>query len=144
MKRREFINKFAIGSVCGAGALTAAATLGEILPPATEAYSLIRLGKINDFPLNDFTFIPDKKIYIYRTREYIRAISAVCTHLGCTINKAEKGFKCPCHGSQFTPEGQPYSGPAARPLDRYLVSVNKQGRITVNLGQTVDSDLEIG
>ena len=144
MKRRDFLNKFAIGTVAGAGVVTIAATIGEILPPSTESYNLIKLGRMDDFPLNDFTFIPGKKIYIYRTRQYMRAISAVCTHLGCTINKSEKGFQCPCHGSHFDKLGMPYSGPASRPLDRYQVSLTDQGQVTVNLGQTVDKDLEIG
>jgi cytochrome b6-f complex iron-sulfur subunit len=144
MKRREFLNKIAIGSVTGAGVITAAATIGEILPPPTASYNKIKLGRMDDFPLNDFTFIPKKKIYIYRTRQNIRAISGVCTHLGCTINKSEKGFKCPCHGSHFDKLGTPYSGPASRPLDRYKVSLDNRGQITVNLGQTIDMDLEIG
>jgi len=144
MKRREFLNKFAIGSVSGASLITAAATIGEILPPPTASYNILKLGQIDNFPINDFTFIPQKKIYIYRTRQYIRAISGVCTHLGCTINKSEKGFKCPCHGSQFNMLGEPYSGPASRPLDRYQVSIDKRSQVTINLGQTVDKDLEVG
>ncbi len=144
MKRREFLNKFAIGTATGAGVVTIAATIGEILPPPTESYSIIKLGRIDDFPLNDFTFVPGKKIYLYRTRQYLRAISGVCTHLGCTINKSDKGFQCPCHGSHFDKLGNPYSGPAARPLDRYQVLLNDQGHITVNLSQTVEQDLEIG
>jgi cytochrome b6-f complex iron-sulfur subunit len=144
MKRREFLGRVAVGTVSGAAAMTIAATIAEILPPAAESYRLAKLGQINDFPLNNFTFIPEKKIYIYRTREYLRAISGVCTHLGCTINKSENGFKCPCHGSQFNMLGKPFSGPASRPLDRYQVSVNKQGTIIVNLSQIVEKDLIIG
>lgn len=31
-----------------------------------------------------------------------KAFSAVCTHMGCTVDKVEGGFiKCPCHQSQF-------------------------------------------
>jgi cytochrome b6-f complex iron-sulfur subunit len=143
MKRREFLNRFAIGTVAGAGVITVAAAIGEIFPPPTASYNLLKLGRIEDYPLNDFTFIPKKKIYIYRTRRHIRAISGVCTHLGCTINKAEDGFKCPCHGSHFNKLGEPYSGPATRPLDRYQVSLNNQEQVTVNLGQKVKKDLEI-
>ena len=144
MKRREFLDKFAVGVVAGAGIITTAATIGEILPPPTESYQLVKLGELNNFPLNDFTFIPGKKIYIYRTRQYVRAISGVCTHLGCTINKAEKGFKCPCHGSQFSDQGVPFSGPAARPLDKYRIIVDKQGHLIVDLGQRAEADFIIG
>jgi cytochrome b6-f complex iron-sulfur subunit len=144
MKRRDFLNKIAIGTAAGAGMVTCAATIGEILPPPTESYNLIKLGRLENYPLNDFTFIPKKKIYVYRTREFVRAISGICTHLGCTINKGENGFKCPCHGSLFNKTGIPLSGPASRPLDRYRVLLDKGGQITVDLGQTVDTDLEVG
>jgi cytochrome b6-f complex iron-sulfur subunit len=143
MRRREFLNKLAIGTTAGAAVVAVAATLTEIIPAETEAYSIIKLGYLDDFPLNQFTFIPDKKIYIYRTRRFLRAISAVCTHLGCTINKAENGFQCPCHGSRFDKTGKALSGPASRPLERFAAAVDKSGQVTVNLQKTVESDLEL-
>jgi cytochrome b6-f complex iron-sulfur subunit len=41
-------------------------------------------------------------------------INAVCTHLGCVVpwNQAENKFMCPCHGSQYNPEGKVVRGPA--------------------------------
>ncbi|HYC63419.1 MAG TPA: Rieske 2Fe-2S domain-containing protein, partial [Reyranellaceae bacterium] len=40
--------------------------------------------------------------------------SAVCPHVGCVVawNNFEKCWDCPCHGSQFTPEGHVINGPA--------------------------------
>jgi menaquinol-cytochrome c reductase iron-sulfur subunit len=50
----------------------------------------------------------------------VEALSARCTHLGCTVRwvAAENRFKCPCHGSQFAADGTVLHGPAERPLDR--------------------------
>lgn len=44
--------------------------------------------------------------------------SATCTHLGCLVhwNGFERCWDCPCHGSQFAPDGSVLNGPAVQPL----------------------------
>jgi glycine/D-amino acid oxidase-like deaminating enzyme/nitrite reductase/ring-hydroxylating ferredoxin subunit len=44
--------------------------------------------------------------------------SATCTHLGCLVhwNSTEQCWDCPCHGSQFAPDGAVLNGPAIYPL----------------------------
>ncbi len=44
--------------------------------------------------------------------------SASCTHLGCIVhwNSTEQCWDCPCHGSQFAPDGTALNGPAVSGL----------------------------
>ena len=60
-----------------------------------------------------------RKIAAYRDasgRLYRR--SAKCTHAGCHVhwNSLEVCWDCPCHGSQFAPDGTALNGPAVAPL----------------------------
>lgn len=60
-----------------------------------------------------------KLVAAYRDETgHLHLRSAVCTHAGCTIhwNSLERCWDCPCHGSQFGPDGQVLNGPAAQPL----------------------------
>ena len=43
---------------------------------------------------------------------------SVCTHLGCVVpwSPANNKFMCPCHGSQYAPNGAVVRGPAPLPL----------------------------
>jgi Rieske Fe-S protein len=45
--------------------------------------------------------------------------SSICPHLGCTYdwNHDAKRFICPCHGSQYSVQGEYLAGPAPRGLD---------------------------
>lgn len=56
-----------------------------------------------------------------------QAISALCTHQGCTVKwqGADKDLICPCHGSEFALDGKVDKGPATIPLPTY--KARKQG-----------------
>lgn len=61
-----------------------------------------------------------KKSAVYRDEDgRVHAVSAVCTHLGCTLrwNRVDKSWDCPCHGSRFDTEGVVISGPARKNLE---------------------------
>jgi menaquinol-cytochrome c reductase iron-sulfur subunit len=55
----------------------------------------------------------------------IVAYGPQCTHLGCAYHWEEgtQEFLCPCHTSIFSLDGKVVTGPAPRPLDRYVSKV---------------------
>ena len=67
--------------------------------------------------------------YLLRTGQEVRALSAVCTHMGCLLNWStfRSEFECPCHGATFDINGEPsgdYSDPnLLRPLPALEVRV---------------------
>jgi Rieske Fe-S protein len=48
--------------------------------------------------------------------EEFAALSPICTHLGCTVKKERSFFRCPCHGSTYTLNGEVVRGPAKQRL----------------------------
>ena len=53
------------------------------------------------------------------------AVSAICTHAGCSMDYSAgpQVLDCPCHGSQFSIDGRVVRGPANRPLRVYGVAL---------------------
>ena len=74
------------------------------------------------------------RIWVVKEPPRLFCIFAKCTHLGCTPDwkPAEDKFKCPCHGSGYTPEGVNFEGPAPRPMDRAHVELSADGQIVVD------------
>lgn len=61
------------------------------------------------------------KVAAYRNEDgSVSVCSASCTHLGCHVrwNSFERCWDCPCHGSQFSPDGSPLNAPAMTPLSK--------------------------
>jgi Rieske Fe-S protein len=55
----------------------------------------------------------------------LKAFSAVCTHLNCTVQYDDEAsvIWCACHNGKFDLNGQVISGPPPRPLEAYQVNV---------------------
>lgn len=73
-------------------------------------------------------------VWMVKQEGKLVALSNICTHLGCVPNwlPAELKFKCPCHGSGYYMSGINFEGPAPRPLERYKISLNSDGKIVVD------------
>lgn len=142
MSRRGFF-QLSMGWVAGtfAAAATAIATMRFLVPNVVfEPAQLFKAGAPEDYPDGSITFLEDERVFLLRRGNTFRCLSAVCTHLGCTVNRSEKGFHCPCHGSVFNRDGAVESGPAPRALTWYLVTLSKDNRLLVDKGQNVAHD----
>ncbi len=71
----------------------------------------------------------------------VRALYQRCPHLGCKPNACEKNFwlECPCHGSRYDrlgikADGAQY-GPSPRSMDRFSISVDGAGVLTIDTGK---------
>ena len=67
--------------------------------------------------------VKGKAVIVIRESAGYRAMSAICTHLGCLVKweSAKKEFFCPCHAAVFDQNGAVVSGPAPGPLPAYKV-----------------------
>jgi Rieske Fe-S protein len=89
----------------------------------------ITIGAVADVPVGGSaasraTVGGDPVVVSRKDAATVAAFSAVCTHMGCTVNPGGSLFHCPCHGSVYDAfTGQVVSGPAPRPLTPVPVDV---------------------
>jgi len=77
----------------------------------------------NDFPVG-ITFA-DKVIVVKDQNKKLKIFSSNCTHLGCRINNSVNNiFICPCHGSQFSTDGEVLKGPAMKKLNELKYKID--------------------
>jgi cytochrome b6-f complex iron-sulfur subunit len=159
--RREFLVKLGIGGGLAALAAQGAASLRSLVPNVSyDAPTTVKLGMPNDFP-DGMKFLPDERLFVFREGNTFHAVSAVCTHLGCTVRaealsrpdtrlvegkplKLTHQFLCPCHGSKYSGDGGNVSGPAPKPLAWYHLSIAAEdGQLVVDLARAVERDFRL-
>jgi menaquinol-cytochrome c reductase iron-sulfur subunit len=159
--RREFLVK--LGITAGAVGLCAqgAASLRSLVPNVSyDAPTTVKLGQPGDFP-DGLKYVPDQRLFVFREGNTYHAVSAVCTHLGCTVRaealsqpetatvggkpmRLTHRFLCPCHGSKYSGDGTNVSGPAPRPLAWFHLDVSPDdGQLVVDLAHEVDRDFRL-
>jgi cytochrome b6-f complex iron-sulfur subunit len=142
VSRRSFF-QLTLGWIAGAFAIVAsAAGAVRFLVPNVlfEPSQIFKAGKPDDYPDGSVTFLDDERVFIVRQGNTYRCLSAVCTHLGCTVNRADHGYHCPCHGSVFNGQGKVEGGPAPRALPWFQVTLTKDDRLLVDKSRTVAAD----
>jgi cytochrome b6-f complex iron-sulfur subunit len=89
------------------------------------------------------TGVPEARAYVFRDAKGLYAISSICTHLGCTVNKAGENFECPCHGSKYNGGGYVLKGPATAPLDRVELSLSADGEVVIDTSKKVTAETRL-
>ena len=160
-RRREFLMRGGIWAGVAGLAAQAGASLRSLLPNVSyDAPTTVKLGPVAEFP-DGLKFLPDERLFVFREGNTFHAISAVCTHLGCTVRaealprpetlsvegaplRTTHRFLCPCHGSRYSGDGGNLSGPAPRPLAWFHLSVAADdGQLVVDLAREVERDFRL-
>ena len=101
-----------------------------LVPPATgePATASVVAGTVNALKPNSgvlFKFGSRPAVVVKTIDGDIRAFSAVCTHLDCTVQfKADTSqLWCACHNGTYDLGGSVISGPPPRPLERFVVNL---------------------
>jgi len=100
-----------------------------IPPPSAELSSdTVLAGKTGDLKPNTgkiFRFGSRPALLIMTSDGKYRAMSGVCTHLGCTVQYRGDlhNVWCACHNGMYDLNGRNLSGPPPRPLEDYDVMV---------------------
>lgn len=128
--RRNFLKLFLSGGLVGFAAITIYPVFSFLKPPKqTEVeVSSVVAGNIADIGPGESKIIRfgNQPVIIIHTEDNkIRAMSATCTHLDCTVQykKDEKIILCACHNGKYDLYGNNVSGPPPRPLAKFNVVI---------------------
>jgi cytochrome b6-f complex iron-sulfur subunit len=138
VNRREFFSYLTVGWVAFTGAVAGLASLAFRFSYPNVNFEP-EMDFVAGFP-DEYEEGVDERwkgvygVWMVRLEGKLVAFSNICTHLGCIPNwlPAELKFKCPCHGSGFYQSGINFEGPAPRPLERFKISLNAEGKIVVD------------
>lgn len=138
--RRSFLSMASLGSFFAATATAVAGMLRlprpAVMPGPVRRY---KVGHPEQFAVGSETRLEKENVFIFRDAEGVFAISATCTHLGCTVARSRTGFECPCHGSKFGATGHVEGGPAPRALPWLEVGRAADGQLVVYADNEVPS-----
>jgi len=139
--RREFLRLGAAAATaaCGGCAILGSRKAGVAIEPEqgvirlAEAQSTTLLASEGSILLKP-KGMRDKILVVHLADNTLHAVSAICTHMGCTVhyNRDMDRIDCPCHGSRYALDGSVIQGPAKRPLKQYDVAI-ENGQVLIKV-----------
>lgn len=139
ISRRSFLALMGVGAcLLGAAQMVNVSVLGFLYPNAMKTPpSIFSIGRPEQILSRDGkVFDAKQKVFIETLSGKVRVQTAVCTHLGCTVNMSDTGYACPCHGSTYDQHGKNTGGPAPLPLVYFLVYKGASGDLMVDKSKT--------
>lgn len=128
--RRRFVN-----IILGTGLLASAASflypiLRYLVPPKLpdlggDAVLAAKISELKPNTAKTFRFGTRPGLLIQTASGEYRALSATCTHLGCTVQYRSdlREIWCACHNGMYDLNGRNISGPPPRPLEVFEAQV---------------------
>ena len=128
--KRDFL-KYILGGSLLAWAGSVIYPLVEYLKPPKQAeveVTSVKAGRLSAIEKDSGTIVRfgNRPVILVRTAGGdLRAFSATCTHLDCTVQyRKDLGvIWCACHNGKYDLNGRNISGPPPRPLEEFRVVV---------------------
>jgi Rieske Fe-S protein len=131
MERRRLLNYFLGSSFLATAAAFIYPVVRYLLPPRqSEAVQkrivAARAGELAPNSAKIIKFGSRPAILVMTAEGKPVALSAVCTHLTCTVSfeADSQTLFCPCHNGRFDLAGNVLSGPPPAPLETYTVEMS--------------------
>ncbi|MBI5464572.1 MAG: ubiquinol-cytochrome c reductase iron-sulfur subunit [Ignavibacteriales bacterium] len=159
--RRSFLQQLGLGGLLASLAGFTYQSVRSLVPNVLyEPPQKFKIGSPAMLP-EGVTFLEDKRLYVFKEAQTYHAISASCTHLGCTVKHTKLNqaktvelngekktinfeFHCPCHGSKYYADGTNYAGPAPRPLRCYKLEMSPDdGQLIVDMTNEVEQSYRL-
>lgn len=141
MNRRRFLQRLEAASaaaLCGAAGLPLTGCIGFHYVNATVRGNRVAIARrefeATRFALVDVPGVP-LPLYVYRNDSgSFTAVSTRCMHRGCQVEPVDGHLICPCHGSEYTNQGEVLKGPTLLPLHRYDVTADDESVVITLAG----------
>jgi len=132
MKRRQFVSWVGVGGVMPLAIATCTSQKQEtstLSSPSSDGFQVV--GTVPDLKtkgqlLLESTAVGKVLVIVNPANpQQVLAVNPTCTHEGCVVawQKDRSAFVCPCHRSEFAPDGKVLQGPATKPLPTYVVKL---------------------
>jgi Rieske Fe-S protein len=127
-QRRDFLKWILSGSALAWVASVVYPVITYLQPPKQNevAVQSVKAGKFSELERDAGKIIKfgNKPVILIRTAtDEVKAFSATCTHLDCTVQyRKDYGMIwCACHNGRYDLNGRNVQGPPPKPLDAFKV-----------------------